>query len=93
VQPLWNPRATAIVTFGRYAASSAAERIMKREFSSDHIHYDPVSGYLHKFRLEGEDDALELGEVRASDQGPDLSLIVAMWIAVGLLLAIGLLTV
>jgi len=28
-----------------------------------------------------------------SDQGPDLSLIVAMWIAVGLLLAIGLLTV
>jgi hypothetical protein len=60
VQPLWNPRATAIVTFGRYAAWGAAERIMKREFS---------------------------------DQGPDLSLIVAMWIAVGLLLAIGLLTV
>jgi hypothetical protein len=92
VEPLWNLRATAIVTLGRYAASSSAERIMKREFSSDHIHYDPVSGYIHKFRLEGEDDAREIGEIRDTEQGPDLSLIIAMWIAAGLLVVIGALT-
>ena len=65
---------------------------MKREFSSDHIHYDPVSGYIHKFRLEGEDDAREFDEPRDMDQGSDLSLIIAMWIAAGLLLVIGVLT-
>lgn len=51
-----------------------------------------VSGYIHKFRLEGEDDAREFDEPRDTDQDPDLSLIVAMWIAVGLLLVIGVLT-
>ena len=65
---------------------------MKREFSSDHIHYDPVSGYIHKFRLEGEDDARQIEGPRDIERGPDLSLMIAMWVAVGLLLLIGALT-
>lgn len=57
---------------------------MKRQVSTDHIHYDPISGYIHKFRLDRSEDREE--------RGVDLPLFVAGLVAIGLMLAIGALT-
>jgi hypothetical protein len=65
---------------------------MKREFATDHIHYDPVSGYIHKFRLDGSDDTRALDEAAAEERATNLPLFIAGLIAVGLMLAIGVLT-
>ena len=59
---------------------------MKREFSTDHIHYDPVSGYLHKFRLDGSEDTRAPAETRVEERAANLPLFVAGLIAVGLML-------
>jgi len=65
---------------------------MKREFSTDHIHYDPVSGYIHKFRLDGSQDAHAPDATSAEERATNLPLFIAGVIAVGLMLAIGALT-
>lgn len=65
---------------------------MKREFSTDHIHYDPISGYIHKFRLDGSEDAREPAAASVEERATNLPLFVAGAIAVGLILIIGVLT-
>lgn len=65
---------------------------MKREFSTDHIHYDPVSGYLHKFRLDGSEDTRAPAEASVEERAANLPLFVAGLIAVGLMLVTGVLT-
>jgi hypothetical protein len=81
------------VTSGRYAVSKQHGRhIMKREFSTDHIHYDPVSGDLQKFRLDGSQDARAPDATSGEERVPNLPLFIAGAVAVGLILAIGVLT-
>jgi hypothetical protein len=83
------------VTSARYAVlDTAGQAIMKREYSTQHIHYDPVCGYLHKFRLDDSQDVVGSGDPADSKSAPaaDLPLIVAGSIAVALLLIIGILT-
>jgi hypothetical protein len=81
------------VTFGRYAVPEQHSRhTMKREFSTDHIHYDPVSGYLHKFRLDGSQDPRASDATSAEERVQNLPLFIAGAIAVGLILVIGVLT-
>lgn len=65
---------------------------MKREHSTHHSYYDPVSGYIHKFRLDDSPEAAQSGGAPAVESTVDLPLIVAGSIAVGLLLIIGVLT-
>jgi len=57
---------------------------MKREVSTDHIHYDPISGYIHKFRLDRSEDV--------AARTVDLPLFVAGVVAIGLMLVIGAFT-
>lgn len=54
-----------------------------------HIHYDPVSGYLHKFRLNGSQDAEPPDTATVAHRFDNLPLIVATSIAIGLLMLIG----
>lgn len=65
---------------------------MKREFSSDHIHYDPVSGYIHKFRLDASGDKCATDAESTAERAANRPLFIAGAIAVGLMLAIGMLT-
>jgi hypothetical protein len=81
------------VTSCRYAVLEQQSRhIMKRELSTDHIHYDPVSGYIHKFRLDGSQDTRAPDATSAEERATTLPLFIAGAIAVGLILAIGVLT-
>jgi hypothetical protein len=81
------------VTFGRYAVLEAAEQaVMKREYSTHHIHYDPISGYIHKFRLDGSQQTPAPDEASADEHAASLPLFVAGAIAIGLMLVIGVLT-
>jgi hypothetical protein len=57
-----------------------------------HVHYDPVCGYLHKFRLDGSQDVEQLDDATVERRSEDLHLLVASVIAVGVLLVIGALT-
>lgn len=57
-----------------------------------HIHYDPVSGYIHKFRLDGSQDVEPCDDAAVGSPQENLPLIVGTVIAVGLLMAIGALT-
>jgi hypothetical protein len=57
-----------------------------------HIHYDPVSGYIHKFRLDGSQDVEPRDNPAVDSRHENLPLIVGTVIAVGLLIAIGTLT-
>jgi hypothetical protein len=99
-----NLPATAFVTLARYDSRQATGAYIVRHNTSTrgtfgrrgtsmqthHIHYDPVSGYIHKFRLDGSQDSESLD--KSAENQPDLPLIVATSVAVGLLLLIGWLT-
>lgn len=67
---------------------------MKRGTSvqTHHIHYDPVSGYIHKFRLDGSQETEPSDGETVVDRFDNLPLIVATSIAIGLLMLIGALT-
>ena len=67
---------------------------MKRGTSvqTHHIHYDPVSGYIHKFRLDGSQETEPSDSETVVDRFDNLPLIVATSIAIGLLMLIGALT-
>jgi hypothetical protein len=81
------------VTCGRYAVlDPAGQTIMKREHTTHHSYYDPVCGYIHKFRLDDSPESAESGDGRVAESAADLPLIIAGSIAVGLLLIIGVLT-
>lgn len=68
--------------------------MMKRgpSTSTHYTHYDPVSGYIHKFRLDGSTDAGEREDAGPTQRTAGLPLLVASSIAVCLLLIIGVLT-
>ena len=59
---------------------------------NQYVYYDPISGYLHKFRLEDSPDTRVASEASTADRSINWLFIVVGAIAAGLMAIIGALS-
>ena len=76
-----------------HGQSTHPSRKQREGFLQTHyVFYDSISGYIHKFRLEGSQDATPRDDASEVSRRANAPLVVAAWIAASLIVLIGALS-